>query len=187
MVVHYSLTPPQTSIKPINPTMEKVISIFYIPMEWMEFVSISIKKDQYMMSHGDQNQNLGLYMGICLPKQHCTIFVRTPFNQFLRGHEIRLNSLLMQSLIYTTANKSIVKKKSFEKSKSWWLEKLTNLRKNYSFIRRKWKRNEAIYIQFSQARNLYFQEIKQAKQKCWNDFLKNADSEQIIKVYKYCK
>ena len=42
-------------------------------------------------------------------------------------------------------------------------------------------------MQFSQARNLYFQEIKQAKQKCWNDFLENADSEQVFKVYKYCK
>ena len=69
----------------------------------------------------------------------------------------------LQNLVYTAANKSIVKRKFFEKSKPWWSEELTNLRRNYSFIRRKWKRNETSYLQFSQARNLYFQEIKQVK------------------------
>lgn len=38
-----------------------------------------------------------------------------------------------------------------------------------------------------QARNQYFQEIKTAKQTCWNEFLENADSEQVYKAYKYCK
>jgi len=36
-------------------------------------------------------------------------------------------------------------------------------------------------------RNQYFHEIKLAKQSSWNDFLENADSEQIFKAYKYCK
>ena len=102
-------------------------------------------------------------------------------------NDLNAAAIKLQSIIYAAANKSIVKRKSSEKSKSWWSEKLTNLRKSYSFIRRKWKRNEASYIQFSLTRNLYFQEIKQAKQKCWNDFLENADSEQVFKVYKYCK
>jgi hypothetical protein len=55
--------------------------------------------------------------------------------------------------------------------------------------RRYWKRNQNTnaYLQFSQAKNHYFQEIKTAKQKCWNDFLENADSEQVYKAYKYCK
>ena len=66
----------------------------------------------------------------------------------------------LQNLVYAAANKSIVKRKFFEKSKPWWSEELTNLRRNYSFIRRKWKKNETSYLQFSQARNLYFQEIK---------------------------
>lgn len=38
-----------------------------------------------------------------------------------------------------------------------------------------------------QARNQYFQEIKLVKQASWNDFLENADSEQIYKAYKFCK
>jgi len=42
-------------------------------------------------------------------------------------------------------------------------------------------------LQYLQARNQYFHEIKLAKQSSWNDFLENADSEQIFKAYKYCK
>jgi len=42
-------------------------------------------------------------------------------------------------------------------------------------------------LQCLNARNLYFHEIKLAKQTSWNDFLENADSEQIYKAYKYCK
>ena len=37
------------------------------------------------------------------------------------------------------------------------------------------------------ARNDYYQEIKLAKQTHWNEFLENADSEQVWKAYKYCK
>ena len=44
-----------------------------------------------------------------------------------------------------------------------------------------------MHSQYSQARNLYFQEIKLAKTTSWNDFLENADSEQVFKAYKYYK
>ena len=63
--------------------------------------------------------------------------------------DLNAAAIQLQNIIYAAANKSIVKRKSFEKSKPWWSEELTNLRRNYSFIRRKWKRNEASYIQFS--------------------------------------
>src|SRR5215471_12221624 len=63
------------------------------------------------------------------------------------------------------------------------------MRKNYSHIRRIWKRNHTknTHLLYLEARNQYFQEIKLAKQNHWNDFLENADSEQIFKAYKYCK
>ena len=63
------------------------------------------------------------------------------------------------------------------------------MRKNYSHIRRIWKRNHTknTYLLYLEARNQYFQEIKLAKQNHWNDFLENTDSEQIFKAYKYCK
>src|SRR5947207_12522454 len=100
MVVHYSLTPPRTSIKPINPTTEKVSSIFYIPTAQTEFVSILTKMDQSMMSHGDLNRNLVLYTGICQQKQHCTIFEQTPSRPFPRDLGIQLNSPLVRGLFW---------------------------------------------------------------------------------------
>ena len=55
--------------------------------------------------------------------------------------------------------------------------------------RRYWKNNQDFntYMQYTQVRNQYFHEIKLAKQSSWNDFLENADSEQVYKAYKYCK
>ena len=51
--------------------------------------------------------------------------------------DLNAAAIELQDLIHTAANKSIVKRKSFEKSKSWWSEKLTNFRRNYFFIRKK--------------------------------------------------
>jgi len=42
-------------------------------------------------------------------------------------------------------------------------------------------------LQCLDARNVYFHEIKLAKQTSWNDFLENADSQQIYQAYRYCK
>src|SRR5436189_3836938 len=97
MVVLYSPTLPQTSIKPINPTTAKVISTFYIPMALTEFVSILTKKGQSMMSHGDLNRNSVLYTGTCQQKQHYTIFEQIPFRLFPRDHGIQLNFLQVRN------------------------------------------------------------------------------------------
>jgi ribonuclease HI len=102
-------------------------------------------------------------------------------------NDLNAAALQLQSIINAAAEKSIAKIKFSENSKPWWSEKLTNLRKNYSHNRRKWKNNQASYTQHAEARNQYFQEIKLAKQQCWNNFLENADSDQVFKAYKYCK
>ena len=52
-------------------------------------------------------------------------------------NDLNTTAIELQNIIYAAANKSIVKKKSFEKSKFWWSEELINLRKSYFFIRRK--------------------------------------------------
>ena len=72
----------------------------------------------------------------------------------------------LQDSIYAAAEKSIPKRRFSEHSKPWWSDKLTNLRKNYSSIRRNWKRNrsQSSHLHHLQARNQYFQEVKIAKQ-----------------------
>ena len=99
-------------------------------------------------------------------------------------------ALQLQNIIYAAAEKSISKTRYSEKSKPWWSDKLSELRKKLSHFKRIWKRNQShdLYLQpYLNARNQYFQEIKLAKQTHWNEFLKNADSEQVWKAYKYCK
>ena len=44
---------------------------------------------------------------------------------------------LLQDIIYAAAEKSIPKRRISENSKFWWSDKLTNLRENFSSIRRK--------------------------------------------------
>ena len=61
----------------------------------------------------------------------------------------------MQKAIYLAAEKSIPKRRFSEKSKIWWSDKLTNLRRQYSQLRRDWKRNKNLnsYSLVKQARN----------------------------------
>ena len=56
------------------------------------------------------------------------------------------------------AEKSIAKRKFTEKSKPWWSQNLTNLRRELSYKRRTWKRNcnANTYTQYQQVRNHYF-------------------------------
>ena len=105
-------------------------------------------------------------------------------------NELHTAATSLQNLLYTAAEKSIPKHRFSAKSKPWWSENLNKLRKNLAHERRSWKRNynsNSQHMKYLQARNQYFQEIKTAKQTCWNDFLENADSETVFKAYKYCK
>ena len=54
---------------------------------------------------------------------------------------LELETEKLQKLILDVVEKHISKKKFYEKSKPWWLEKLTELRKEMAKYRRKWKRN----------------------------------------------
>ena len=104
-------------------------------------------------------------------------------------NELQFAATSLQNLLFSAAEKSIPKFKFSDRSKPWWSEKISKLRRNLSSKRRNWKRNQSqnqLHYQYTQARNQYFQEIKLAKNKCWNDFLENADSEQVYKAYKYC-
>jgi hypothetical protein len=80
--------------------------------------------------------------------------------------ELNAAALSLQNMLYTAAEKSISKFKFTDKSKSWWSENLTKLRKIMSQKRRYWKNNQDFnaYMQYTQARNQYFHEIKLAKQ-----------------------
>lgn len=117
------------------------------------------------------------------------------------GQEMRLETSLelevgleneaykLQKMIQIAADYSIPRKKASHWSKAWWSEKLTKLRKALGQTRKLWKRsptpeNHQAYIE---ARNIYFQEIKEAKSSCWNLFLENAQGKEIFKAFNYTK
>ena len=54
---------------------------------------------------------------------------------------LKLEAEKLQKLILEVIEKHISKKKFYEKSKPWWSEKLTKLRKEIAKYRRKWKKN----------------------------------------------
>ena len=60
---------------------------------------------------------------------------------------LELEAEKLQKLILEVVEKHIPKKKFYKKSKPWWLEKLTRLRKEMAKCRRKWKRNADFVVE----------------------------------------
>ena len=85
--------------------------------------------------------------------------------------------------------KHILKKKFYEKSKPWWLEKLIELRKEMAKYKRKWKKNanSAAENKYIDIKKQYYYEIKLVKSKYWNNFLENAKDKDIFKAFQYIK
>ena len=77
-------------------------------------------------------------------------------------------AILLQSIINEAANISIPKRKSCEKSKKWWCDRLTTLRKTMTVYKKLYKRyySNFDFNNFKKARNEYFQEIRKAKKSC---------------------
>jgi hypothetical protein len=98
--------------------------------------------------------------------------------------------LNLQNRLYNAASIVIPARRFSEKSKIWWSEKLTNIRRSLAQKRRYIRNNQAdqqAATAYLQARNSYCQEIKLAKFTSWNAFLENAKLDEVFKAYKYCK
>ena len=94
-----------------------------------------------------------------------------------------------QILIQKAAEKTIPKRKASSRSKPWWNDYISELRKTLSREKNRWKksRTEENHEQYQQARNCYFNEIKMAKSNCWNQFLEKAEGKEIFKAFAYTK
>ena len=104
--------------------------------------------------------------------------------------ELEAAALKLQKIIQKAAESSIPLRRFSEKSKVWWNEDISNKRKHFSSKKRYWKKHSTslnAYFEYNEARNDYFQSIKSAKASSWNDFLENADSDEIYLAYRFCK
>ena len=84
---------------------------------------------------------------------------------------------------------SAPKLKVTERSKRWWSEELTTLRKEANRALRRFKRirTEGSEIQWHQARSAYSYAIKSAKAKCWDQFLEQAKGKNVFLALKLTK
>ena len=99
-------------------------------------------------------------------------------------------ALNLQNIIKMAADSAIPTKRPVSRSKAWWSDKLTKLRKLFGKARKLWKRspdNQHYHSAFLNTRNSYFQEIKLAKTSSWNSFLENAQGKEIFKAFSYTK
>ena len=96
----------------------------------------------------------------------------------------------LKDLIIKAANDNIPRRKPCSRSKVWWNENLTLLRKEMARENRVYKRHNQSQHQwekFITCRAEYFQAIKKAKQNSWSKFLSEADGKDIFQAYKYTK
>ena len=104
--------------------------------------------------------------------------------------ELENQAEILQRIITKTAEISIPRKKVCSKSKAWWNNNLSKLRKDFGKAKRIWysnKNNEELYDSYIIKRNIYFQEIKNAKTSMWNKFLEKAEGKEIFKAFSYTK
>src|SRR6266536_1478183 len=103
--------------------------------------------------------------------------------------ELEKHAENLQILIQKAAEKTIPKRKASSKTKPWWNDHISELRKTLSREKIGWKksRTEENHEQYQQARNCYFNEIKMAKSNCWNQFLEKAEGKNFFKAFAYIK
>lgn len=96
---------------------------------------------------------------------------------------------ILTNLLQNAAELHIPKMRTCAKSKRWWNNDLTNLRKIMFKDRRAYKKysTHGNMMKFKESRLKYFHEIRSAKQKYWSDFLQNAKNKKIFYAYKYIK
>jgi hypothetical protein len=60
-------------------------------------------------------------------------------------------------------------------SKRWWGKEIKESRRAFARVKRAWKEGSATEEEYKKARNEYYRGIRQAKRKCWENFLTGAE------------
>ena len=107
----------------------------------------------------------------------------------LNNYQFDESALYLQNVIKNAAEMFIPKTKICAKSKNWWSQDLSGLRKIMCRHRREWKNNPSYFSHqtFRHSRIEYFHAIRKAKQQTWLAFLENAANKDVFTAYKYTK
>ena len=101
----------------------------------------------------------------------------------------------VEEAIYKSAEDSIPRLQVVKRSKPWWSLELTSLRKALNTAFRRFKKNPtpistpipALEAKWKAARNTYFHAIRKAKEDHWQEFLANAEGNDIYTALKFTK
>jgi hypothetical protein len=143
----------------------------------------NLEKANWKEFHGNLNS---LFLQ---KKQHFDELKKIEHSNSENLQKLEEAAIQLTEIVQIAATNHIPKIKKSDKSKPWWNQGLNKLRKSMAQKRRQWKRacsNETHKI-FQNARNSYFDAIKNSKQKSWNEFLINAQGKEIFKAFQYVK
>lgn len=97
--------------------------------------------------------------------------------------------LSLTRLIQQAALEAIPRKRPSERSKPWWSEDLTRLRKNQARAFRAWKRegSEQAKKAYKEAYNTYSKGIRTAKESHWVQYLEGLSGSEAFQIQRYTK
>ena len=113
--------------------------------------------------------------------ENSTIY-ESQVQSLLNNHQFDELAIYLQNVIKNAAEMFIPKTKICAKSKKWWSQDLTELRKTMCRHRREWKNypSDFIHRMFKHSRIEYFHAIRKAKQQTWLTFRENAANKDVF-------
>ena len=106
------------------------------------------------------------------------------------GHEnLESSAVYLTRIIQTATALHVPQKKTMIRSKPWWNGEIDEKRKIMRTRWREWKvaRTTPARNQFNAVRNTFYNAIREAKSKNWNDFLQGAKGKEIFTAMRYTK
>src|SRR5205807_4385682 len=106
------------------------------------------------------------------------------------GHEnLERYTVYLTRIIQTATALHVPQKKTMIQSKPWWNGEINEKRKIMRTRWREWKdaRTTPARNQFKAVRNTFYNAIREAKSKNWNDFLHGAKGKEIFTAMRYTK
>ncbi len=99
-----------------------------------------------------------------------------------RTTNLEAKAIYLTECIKNAVELFVPKQRICAKSKPWWNNELTEMRKALSSKKRIWKRcrNDEAWADVVRMRNSYHNAIKLAKNQSWTNFLNNAEGKKVF-------
>ena len=95
----------------------------------------------------------------------------------------------LRDTILAAIQLSVPTTKPSPRSKVWWTQELTEKRKDMATMERRWKEAQTplAKLRYKLSRNIYGRALQEAKTKCWDNFLAEAQGKEVYTAFRYTK